>query len=143
MTTPLVLPDPVVDLKPWVIAHSRLAPLHGGRVYWQFPATIPGYPAIRLYDVIPPLVQPGGGGVPVVEAHVGFDIWGGSRDDFVAVKTLATTITAVLHELQPDTVIGSTLVKNADVVTAAFSPDPATGDPRYVIDGSFYCVTAP
>lgn len=144
MTAPLVLADPVIDLLPWTKTQAQLAPLHGGRVYWRFPTGLKTYPAIRLYDAVPPLIPPSGGGLPMVEAHVAFDIWAdpeGDGTDFPAVKQIATTIVAVFHDMAPGTLIGNTLVKNADATTAVFSPDPETGCARYVIGVSIYATT--
>lgn len=139
MSTPLVLPDPLVDLRDWARTHPRLVPLLAGRVYWNFPDDLNTYPAVRIYDSVVPTILPSGGGIPAVDAHIAWDIFGGAKTDFLAVKAISITLVAILNELQPDTIIGDTRVKNVDAIGGINSPDPATGFPRYVLDTRWLC----
>src|SRR5207248_1331565 len=101
------------------------------------------YPAVRLYDSVPPSIAPNGGAIPLVDAMVAFDIFGDASDgSFQAVKAVATTLTAVIDAINCGTIIGGTRVLNADVIGGSSDDDPATGWPRYVIDTRWLCVAA-
>jgi hypothetical protein len=137
----LVLPDPIVDLRDWFRTHPDLMPLAGDRWYWKFPDALATWPAVRMYDSEPPVILPNGGGIPLIDAHIAFDIFGGSDADFLTVKAISLTLVAILNQLQSDTIIGNTMVKNADATGGINSPDPATGFPRYVLDTRWLCTT--
>jgi hypothetical protein len=139
MTTMTPVCNPLIDLKPWLIAQPDLAPLHGGRVFFKFPVGLDAYPAVRMYNSVLPVFLPNDGGMPVVDAHIAFDVFGGSDEDFDAVNAIATTLVGVLNAIQPGTVIGGTRVLDADAIGGTDSPDPATGWPRYILDTRWTC----
>lgn len=138
MTT-ITIADPLVDLLDWCRTHPDLTPLLGARTYWKFTASIDTYPAMRIYDSVLPVILPSGGGLPITDAHIAFDIFGGAPADFLAVKQIATTLVAILHTFPQNYIIGNTMVKNAEVTGGINSPDPATGNPRYVLDSRWTC----
>lgn len=138
MTTSLVFPNAMWDLRAWLRAHPYLAPIHDGRVFFRLPDD-PVAPLMRLY-------RAGGGGAqndgeaPLQDIRLSIEIWGitdeaTGRSDYQSLTRLQMGLEAACHDNQPGTLVnprGNTILDNANFTTGFDSPDPSTGWPRIV-----------
>lgn len=131
------VPDWLLDVRTWLRAHPDLAPLHGGRVFFEVPNSGVGYPLCRVYASGGPTMVPGGD-VPLFDCRLAVEVWGSGRKMYQQVRQLAAAVAAAVWGLQPGPLdpspAGTAYCGGGYVGGTPDVPDPDQGDPRYVID---------
>jgi hypothetical protein len=142
VTSSLVFPDVMVDLRYWLRNDPTLNPLHGGRVFFRLPKTTQA-PMVRLTRI--------GGGVqtnsetPLQDISVIMEVWGMQNSDYQAVRQLSLAIESVCHQYVPGTPLnptGNTIMHNANFTYSADAPDPDTGWPRIMNHAQFTVIAS-
>jgi hypothetical protein len=128
-------PDVLKDTQYWLKNHPTLVPINGQRVFFKIPPKPSGSPFLRIYR--------SGGAVgedteiPNQDIRIAVEVWGLMASDYDKVRGTVTAVETLCHEVRSPTLLnptGLTILNNALVTTAADSPDPDTGWPRYVMD---------
>jgi len=142
MTSNLIYPDPMWDLRYWLRNDPILNPLHGGRVFFRLPRTTQA-PMLRLTRI--------GGGqqinseTPLQDLQVIIEVWGMQNSDYQAVRQLVIALEHVCHEYVPGTPLnptGNTILWNASFTYASDAPDPDTGWPRMLVHVQFTVIAS-
>jgi hypothetical protein len=130
MTSSLIFPDVMLDLRYWLRNDPILNPLHGGRVFFRLPKTTQA-PMLRITRI--------GGGqqanseTPLQDIQCIIEVWGMQNSDYQAVRQLVIALEHVCHQYVPGTPLnptGNTILWNASFTYATDQPDPETGWPR-------------
>lgn len=151
MADVVLFPDTLSDVRYWLRRHPLLVPFHAGRVVLRIPQeTVIAplvWPLIRISKVGGSIV--GSGGVPLETVRIQMDCWGRPASTTAAngygpLRQMVLALKSALWQLPSGTLInptGQTVVTDASVVLDMDSPDPDTGQPRYVVDGQFAVIS--
>lgn len=123
MALPL-LPDAELVVARYLRAHSEVALRVGMRVYTELPPD-PVWPLVRLVRI---------GGVAeengyIDRARIQVDAWAASKFE---ARIVAATVQAALFAAPGSVVSGAVFGEVVNDLGVTWSPDPATGQPRYL-----------
>lgn len=117
-------------LRDWLISTGIV----GSRAYINSPSPPPASPWISFFLVT--AVPDAGSHVPSEAQLVQFDCYGRIRKEVAAVAAaLASAIESIPSGFEFDETVRC---RGAVVSRRSWFPDPATGAPRYSVDGSFF-----